>query len=240
MQKIPDAMNITLPIGSTYLDEALRIAKAAVNEQISALDPEKRKKVADACTELSLGEESIRTALATTCDLIDFELCGRQAVMTDAQRFECIKYLRDVASELAEVMDVLPLNDKLALMSAFRSAKSELEDVDSIHLDYSSVPTSKTFKVMGIAAQKILDQRPDDEGKGGRRSLLVDYSRFIQSLAVAFDEEKLPVGRGGSFERLCTVVFETAGVRATSEGAIRYYLSNRNKSAPATQENSGK
>ncbi len=235
-----DALNVTLPMSSSYLDEALRIVRAAVNEQISALDPEKRKKVADACAESGLGEESTRTAIATTCDLIDFELRGRQSVMTDAQRFGCIKYVRDAARGLAEVMDVLPLNDKLALMCTFRSAASELEEVDRIRLDHSTAPTANTFKVMAIAAQRILDQRPDDEGKVGRRSLRVDYSRFIQSLAVAFDEERLPVGRGGSFERLCTVVFDVAGVRATPEGAIRYYLSNRNKRVDDSQENSGK
>lgn len=227
-----DKLAQPLPISTAHEEEQLKFWRAAVDEQIANLAPEKRGMVEQACEALGLGTEATRTALATTIDLIDFERYGRDLVLTDAQRFEALKYVRDAARGIADAIGDLPIGDRIALELGARSAGIALG------LQRERLMSPLGFSALAVAAQRLIDARPDDEGKGGRRPLRAEYSRFVSSLADSFDLTGLPVGRGGAFERLCAVVFDAAGVRATPEGAIRYYLSERKKQSENKPENS--
>lgn len=222
------------------IEEQRRFWEAIVDEQIKGLDSAKRAKVSDACTSCGLNSSAIRDVLATTCELIKFEENDRDRVLTDAQKFEIIEYIRDTAYSLAGAIEVLPqLTDGLKLKKLFRNVSKELGELERMKLDSQRMPDPLILAVLGEAADRMLTARRDLEGKGGRRNLRKYYGQFIASLASAFDGCGLPVGRGGAFERLCTVVFDVSGVRATPEGAIRYYLCNRKKPDNNLMENSG-
>lgn len=221
--------------------EQRRLLEGIVDEQISALDPGKRTEVSDACSSCGLDAVGTREVLAITCDLINFERDGRNRVLTDAQRFEIIEYIRDTSYLLAEALRELPLlSEGLKLRKVFRDVSNELGELERMKLDDSKVPDSLTLAVLGEAANRLLNTIRDLEGKGGRRNLRKHYNYFVSDLALTFDRCGLTIGRGGPFERLCSVVFEVAGVRATPEGAIRYYLEHRNKHDDKLPENSGK
>lgn len=223
------------------MEEQRRVWEAMVDEQIKGLASDKRAKVSDACTSCGLDSSASRYVLATTCDLIKFEQDGRDLVLTDAQTFEIIEHIRDTAYSLAGAIQALPqLSVGLELRKLFRDVSKELGELERIELDRSEIPKPLILAVMGEAADRMLTTRRHFKGKGGRPNLRKYYAQFIFNLANAFDECGLPVGRGGPFERLCSVVFEVAGVPATPEGAIRYYLRNRNKPNIKQQENSGK
>ncbi len=59
---------------------------------------------------------------------------------------------------------------------------------------------------------------------GGRKNVLDHYAGFIVGIAIAVKDARIKAGRGGSFERICCVIFTCAGVHANPEGAIRNYL----------------
>lgn len=238
MQVSPESLSATRLVDMEYLELCGALWRAAVDDQIAGLAPDKRAAVTAACTDLGLTDEATRSALATTCDLIDFERYGRHYVLTPAQRFETLKFIRDAAHGLAEAIGDLPPNDRLALNSAFRAVRGGLKEHQRLKLELSMVPDALAFYSMAHAAQRLIEARSNEEGKGGRRPLRAEYSRFIATLAYEFEESGLPVGRGGAFERLCTVVFEAAGVRANPEGAIRYYLTERKKRTTTGPENS--
>lgn len=220
--------------------ERLRFWESLVDRQIEGLEPDKRATVSDACTSCGLDAEGTWHVLAITCDLIEFERHGRDRVPTDAERFEIIEYIRDTSFSLAMAMkDLPPIWDGVELRQSFRKVTRELGELERLKLEGSSPPDALTFAVLAKAADRMLTSKGDLQGKGGRRGLRVHYSeKCISGLADAFDKRGLPVGRGGAFERLCAVVFEAAGVRATPEGAIRYYLNERKKQAKKGPENS--
>lgn len=221
------------------LRESLKLWESMMDEQIEGLEPDKRTKVSEACASCGLNSEETRHVLATTSDLIEFERHGRDRVLTDAERFEIIEYIRDTSYSLAMAMkDLPPIWDGIELRHSFRKVTQELGELDRLKQG-SRVPDALTFAVLAKAADQMLTAKRDLEGKGGRRGLRTHYSeKCISPLADSFDKCGLPVGRGGAFERLCTVVFEAAGVRATPEGAIRYYLSGRKKQGSNKPENS--
>ena len=229
----PKSLSATRPIDTAYLEESKAFWRAAVDEQIAALAPGTRDRVLGVCAELGLCVEATHSVLGNTCDLIDFERHGRDNVLTTAQRFEAIKYVRDAALGIAEAIGDLSAKDRITLLAGVSAARRDLE------LRGEGFTSPLVFSAWAMAAQRLLDASPDEEGKSGRRRLRAEYSRFVGSLAHAFDTSGLPVGRGGAFERLCVVVFEVAGVRATPEGAIRFYLSERKKLALNEPENSG-
>ena len=206
----------------------LRIFRAEMARQIAALDTAKRVRVEEACKALDLPEEATFGVLATTCDLIDFEQQGRHEVLTTAQRYEALAVVRELAGALTEAMEALPFEEMVALNIAYRQVQRKLPDFERLQIEHSTTPKSLSFQVLTLAANEVLEQRANDEGKGGRRKVLDNYSRFVQSLADQVKELGFPIGRGGKFERLCTVIFDVAGVRATPEGAIRN-LSRRKK-----------
>jgi hypothetical protein len=223
------------------LEKELRFWQELVDKQIEGLEPEKRTRVSEACASCGLDDAGTRDVLATTCDLIEFERHGRENLLTDAQIFETIEYIRDTSFSLAMAMrDLPPFPDRIELGQSFRHVTRELGELPRMKLDGSPVPDALAFEVLARAADRMLSTRGDMEGRGGRRRLRAHYSeKCISALANTFDKYGFPVGRGGPFERLCSVVFEVAGVRATPEGVIRYYLSNRNKPASDAPENSG-
>lgn len=208
--------------------------ESLVDDQIAGLDAEKREKVSGVCASFGLDKDATRIVLATTCDLVDFERFGRQSVLTTAERYKAIEYIRDAAIGIAEVLGDLSTSDRIQMAAGVALQRRELG------LDGTGVGSPLAFSAWARAAQRLLDRGPGDKGKGGRRPLLVEYGRFVASLAGAFDEAGLPVGRGGAFERLCAAVFESAGVRAAPEGAIRYYLKERKKRTTTGPENSSK
>lgn len=219
--------------------EHLQFWESLVDKQIEGLDPDARATVSEACASCGLDSKGTRSVLATTCDLIEFERHGRDRVLTDAERFEIIEYIRDTSHSLAMAMKDLPVLDGVELRQSFRKVTGELGDLERLKLDGSRAPDELTFAVLAQAAHRMLTSKVDLQGKGGRRGLRTHYSeKCISPIAHIFDERGLPVGRGGAFLRLCNVVFEVAGVRATPEGAIRYYLDERKKRAPNGPENS--
>lgn len=220
--------------------ENLQFWESLLDEQIEGLDPDKKTTVSEACTSCGLDSESTRMVLATTCDLIEFERHGRDRVLTDAERFEIIEYIRDTSYSLAMAMkDLPPIWDGIELRQSFRKVTQELGKLERLKLERSSAPDALTFAVLAEAANRMLTSKGHLQGKGGRRGLRAHYSeKCISPLAETFEQCGLPVGRGGAFERLCSVVFEAAGVRATPEGAIRYYLAERKKRAQNRPENS--
>lgn len=219
--------------------EHLQFWESLVDKQIEGLDPDTRATVSEACAYCGLDREGTRSVLATTCDLIEFERHGRDRVLTDADRFEMIEYIRDMSNSLAMAMKYLPALDGVELRQSFRKVTGELGDLERLRLDGSHAPDKLTFAVLAQAADRMLTRKGDLQGKGGRRGLRMHYSeKCISPLAHTFDECGLPVGRGGAFERLCSVVFEVAGVRATPEGAIRFYLTERKKRAQNRPEKS--
>jgi hypothetical protein len=225
---------LPLPINTAYVNECDRIFRQAADRQIGNLAPEKRGRVAESCAELGFSDDATRLALSATCDLIDFEMYGRHYVLTTAQRVQAITHIRDAARSIAVAVGDLSTNDRIALQLGVRSERGHLM------LDGGGFESPLVFEAWAIAAQRLLDASPDHEGKGGRRPLRAEYAPHVASLAYAFEEMGLPVGRGGAFERFCAVVFDVAGVRATPEGAIRYYLSERKKRAQKAPENSSK
>lgn len=229
----------TLPISGHYLTQAMLIARAGMNRQIEALDPDKRECVSQACRSIGFTDEETVKVLATTCDLICFEARGRDLIPTDAERFEIIEFIRDTSAQLAQAMEDLPAFwDGLELRNSFRDVTRELGKWDRQEIEWSRMPDVLTFAVLAQAADRLLTTKQGLKGKGGRRPLRAAYFRYVASLAASFESMGLPVGRGGAFERLCTVVFDVAGVRATPEGAIRYYLTEWKKRAQKSPENS--
>lgn len=216
---------------SRFHDE-LKFIEAKMAEQIERLAPDKRTKVSEVCAMSGLNETATRDVLCVTCDLIDFELYVRPSVLTPAERFNALEQVRDAARGIAEIVGDLSANDRVALMVGVS------RDRAALGLDGTGVMSPLVFEAWANAANSLLQQSYEDQGKGGRRPLRAEYMRFIAPLANTFDKAGLPVGRGGIFERICTVVFEVAGVRATPEGTIRYYLAERKKRPLDAMENS--
>jgi hypothetical protein len=206
----------------------LEICRAGMARQIAALDACKRVRVEEACKALGLSEEATFSVLATTCDLIDFEQRVRYEVLTTAQRYEALAYVQDLAEALAGAMAALPFDERVALHLAFRESQSAPLDAESAESEPPAMPEMVGIQALAVAANEVLAQRTNDEGKGGRRKTLDVHSRFVQGLADTVEKLGFSVGRGGEFERFCGVIFDVAGVRATPEGAIRN-LSNRKK-----------
>ncbi len=233
---------IVYPGAEKALQEQLRIWRALTDRQIEGLAPEKRATVSDACASCGLDGDGTRSVLSTTCHLIEFERHGRDCLLTDAERFEIVEYIRDTSYSLAMAMKDLDsslMMDGWELSHSFHEVTRELDEVGRLRLEGSFAPNALTFAVLAQAADRMLTRKGDLQGKGGRRELRTHYSkRCIAPLADTFDKCGLPVGRGGAFERLCNVVFEVAGVRATPEGAIRYYLAERKKRSQNGPENS--
>lgn len=233
---------IAYPGAEKVLQDQLRIWQALVDKQIEGLEPQKRATVSDACTSCGLNSDGTRSVLSTTCHLIEFERHGRDCLLTDAERFEIIEYIRDTSYSLSMAMKDLDsslMMDGWELRRSFREVTGELDELGRLKLEGSQPPDALTLAVLAQAADRMLTSKGGLQGKGGRRGLRMHYSeRCIAPLAHTFDKYGLPVGRGGAFERLCNVVFEVAGVRATPEGAIRYYLSERKKQSSNRPENS--
>lgn len=222
--------------------EQVQFWESLIDKKVEGLDPDTRATVSEACSFCDLDGKATRNVLDTTCDLIEFERHGRDRVPTDAERFEIIEYIRDTSYSLSMAMeDLRPLLDRLELRQSFREVTQKLDELGRLRLERSSVPDALTFAVLAQAADRMLTSKGNLQGKGGRRSLRANYSRVcICPLAETFESCGLPVGRGGAFERLCAVVFEVAGVRATPEGAIRHYLEERKKRAQKRPEDSSK
>lgn len=224
--------------------EYLRLWESLTDSRIDALEPEKRATVSEACASCGLDGDGTRSVLSATCHLIEFERHGRDRVLTDAERFEIIEYIRDTSYSLAMAMEDLDSSltmDGWELHRSFNEVTGELDELRRLKLEGSRPPDALTLAVLAQAADRMLTSKGGLQGKGGRRGLRVHYiRRCIAPLAETFDKYGLPVGRGGAFERLCNVVFEVAGVRATAEGAIRYYLSERKECTQNGPENSGK
>lgn len=212
--------------------ESRRFWESLVDDQIAHLDPKKREAISEACGSCKLSSDDTRLVLATTCDLLDFERYGRDLVLSNKQRLDTLASFRDAARSMTEAMGALSTADRIALQAGARATFRE-----QIGRDTFSSPCS-LFSVWSIAAEKLLRSSQGDEGKGGRRPLLTVYRQYVETLAFVFEGVGLPVGRGGPFERLCSTVFEVAGVRAAPEGAIRSYLAERKKQAKKGSENS--
>lgn len=235
----PDIQHQEIPFDDSHIGEAEAIWRREAELAIEALPAEIRRSVVDACSAVGLSPDWTFDVLTTTCALIDFERSERQLVMSPSQHYEAIRGVRDAAIKLREALGVLSVNDVLDLGGAAYECEvdtgaSALNRAQLISVATADAPLAMLVK----ASEKLLCDRSQDQGKGGRRPLLTNYGFYVQCLAEAFIQEGLQVGRGGAFERLCTVVFEAAGVRASPEGAIRYYLAERKKRAPNGPENS--
>jgi len=79
---------------------------------------------------------------------------------------------------------------------------------------------------LALAARRAAGDIEQREGKAGRKSVLGAYAGFIGGIAVTLKADNIKPGRGGSFEKICEVVFSCAGVHAKPEGAIKYFLTN--------------
>ena len=228
------------PNDGVQLEEWELIFEEDDRRAVDALAPEVKQSVLKACADIGLSQQWTFEVLLTTSSLINFESNERKKVLTPAEHYAALKRVQDAAQSLREALSGLSVFDVLDLGLAANDLHLDLRDTGLKPHDVLLVATADSpLAMLVMASERLLNERLRDAGKGGRRPLLSKYGYFVQCLAEAFTQEGFRVGRGGAFERFCKVVFEAAGVRATPEGAIRYYLAKRKKLAQKELENSG-
>jgi hypothetical protein len=235
------------PEGVTMQAEHLRSNLEGLNYLEEPIDTEKSARLKDACDELGLDRDAFEQIEFEARLLRDFETHGKAHLKTPRQRTKDLQVVEKLANALSDAMLKLDTKDQIALWQRLPAEKmlsvvrirtiSRGAVVCAIRspepgcsVSYSFFGSTRKGRVghIGLEVENLANAARaehldigDAGSKGGRKATLRRYGMSIGAISGA---AKMPVGRGGPFEKLCAAVFEAAGVHSTPEGAIREVL----------------
>lgn len=235
------------PEGVAMQAEHIRANLEDLNYLAEPIDTEKSARLKNVCDELGLDRDAFEQIEFEARLLRDFETHGKPQLKTPRQRTKDLQVIEKLANALSVAMLKLDTKDQIALWQHLPAEKmlsvvrirtiSSGNAVGAIHspepgrtVSYSFTGSTRKGRVGHIglevenlanAARAELLEMGDAGSKGGRKATLRRYGMSIGAIS---DAAKMPVGRGGPFEKLCAAVFEAAGVHAMPEGAIREML----------------
>lgn len=190
----------------------------------------KLEKLKAFCAELNLSSESVAKVKETATELSRFEK-NRPKLRTPPQQIKELDNLKIQANKLYEAIVDLSHQSHFELWRSMCNT-----DFPTISLDYEKDGGVPDIKIWDIAmleqieallkAVRLAKAIIGDHGKNGGRLLTLDaHSIFISNMAICVCvRDSIEPGRGGQFERLCTAIFEAAGVRSKPEGAIKLFM----------------
>lgn len=179
-----------------------------------------------ACTRESLHVDAWGVLVWGAIRLADFERNGKKALKTGRQQIDSFIAVEKAALALRDAIQKLADDDVTRLDGC-------LHDSGIAPAANTRMPSTKAVAAQHIASVVAASSRQalaklDFEGvKGvGRKRTRCAYAGHISALARQLMPYQLTPGDNGPFRRLCDAVFSVAGVHATSQGAIKYFIDN--------------
>ena len=202
-------------------EAALLQSFESVASAISALQPEKRQRVAKLCSERGLSKAAEIRILHAICELANLRLDRGLSVRTPKESAAALLAVAKSAHDLFLAISNLSLRDAMSLqMETGHLAKGWPADFSE---RYVPVPTPAQLEAVERVAQSLADEISARSAAGGRRPTLERYAAHIGQVWRAVDGYCVQPGRGGDFERLCDAVFELSGIPSKAEGAVRHF-----------------
>jgi hypothetical protein len=204
----------------TTEDQKAQLAKLALNDK-------KLDVLRLACKQDDVSQGVWNVLSWQVIGLADFELNQKIGIKTEKQKIESIKLVEKTAIALRDAMDNLADGDMLSLSEKLFRLGIKIITVDDDPLFAHAYAAQDSVCAVAAAAKLSLEDIKAAGANGlGRKKTKSAYDIFIARIAHQTMPFNLPLGGGGIFRRLCDAVFLAAGVRATSEGAIKHFMKN--------------
>ncbi len=184
-----------------------------------------------------LSADTVSDICVLCAELRRFEFEEKPAMKTNAQRAKKLLSMAVRLRELRTEVDTLSNGDWMTFDDAllFLGSPRATENPEATPTD-SNVNIGACILYMqrnlclfaaaaGAASRMVAGETPMNE-LGGRKATLGAYAGHIARLAVILKEKGIRPGRGGDFEKISDLIFQSAGVHSKAEGAIRYYMKN--------------
>lgn len=177
-----------------------------------------------ACTRENLPADAWSIVVWAAIRLADFERNSKKAIRTGRAQMDSFIAVEKAALALRNAIQKLVDDDVTRLDGC-------LHDSGIAPAGNTRMPSMRAVAAQHIASVVAASSRQalaklDSEGvKGvGRKRTRHAYAGHISVLAHQLMPFKLTPGDNGPFRRLCDAVFSVAGVHATSQGAIKYFI----------------
>lgn len=190
--------------------------------------------IREECLRQSLPDGAFTVLVWRSIELADFERQHRTEIKTESQMLQSLRAVEDAAAMLRNAIEHLSsgefigLDHELVSLHFPKATDTEqMPDLAVGRLSPRSIQAQRFACQIATAARAARWRHEQNGADGkGRKKLLPAYAGHIAKLACQLKPFDLVPGDGGPFRRLCDAVWEVAGVRATSQGAIVYFGKN--------------
>lgn len=197
---------------------------------VSPIEATKSSALRAVCSDLGLSSEAFEAIEHEARDLRDFEAHEKPTLLTPRGRVKTLNQVADLSDALNAAIKGLWGYDSIDLST--RLPSEELPNGPPVYnlrgLRVGHIGSEA--KRLAEAARDMVSEIGNAGVNGGRKQTLDYYALHVNNIWNAVSGTDMAIGRGGDFERLCSAVFEAAGVPSSPEGAIRHLI--RNLSVP--------
>jgi hypothetical protein len=196
---------------------------------IEPLESSRREDLVKFCLNMGLSESACEGIEQSARLLREFELYEKKQTPTSKEQLENLNNIADLSKKLQHAIASTTTIGKIYL-----HGRMEEKPLNSGMFWPEVVPLSGipgylqiALNCMELAALEGAEYFSSRLQKSGRKSVLGSYFAHIEWVWYSVKSEGIPLGRNGKFEKICNAVFQAAGVPASAEGAVRYFVENR-------------
>jgi len=184
------------------------------------LDADKRAALLLVCRALGLSNAECEVIEAETRQFHYAESCSKDGIKTPSQRRKALAEVQSLAQALSTAIQGLHPFDRTKLWGWMPPEHRTAQGSDYHRVEWIGFE----LEMLANAAIELRRNRTDETGaKGGRMEKRIHYAEQLDGI-IEIVKDKMTIGRGGPFERLCNAVFLAAGVPSNAEGTIRYLM----------------
>lgn len=207
---------------------------ATIFDLIEPLDPARRAALVKFCHDIKLSESAIEGVEQAARMLREFELYEKPTIPTAKEQIDNLKNIAELSEKLQRAIESTSGVGKVYLhgyMEKNTPPKISLPEI---------IPASGLAGYMIIALSSLesaalnsVDVFSTRLKQRGRKSVMGYYYAHIHWVWISVVVDGISLGRNGKFEKICNAVFQAAGVPASAEGAVRFYVENKHRANAA-------